>query len=165
MGIEIVSARGGGVDVATLVAIDRASFAQSTLDIAGELARPWAHIWLATSAGYGADAAAFLLAWLVADELHVLSVATMPGLRRQGYATALLEHALGFAREHLVRAVVLEVRRSNADAIRLYRRFGFSAVRFRPRYYADNFEDAVEMILLFDPETGAAVARADEVFL
>jgi hypothetical protein len=34
----------------------------------------------------------------------------------------------------------------------------------RTRYYADD-EDAVEMVLLFDPTTGDIVAHADEIRL
>jgi ribosomal-protein-alanine N-acetyltransferase len=39
----------------------------------------------------------------------------------------------------------LEVRESNAAAIRLYERFGFRAAGHRRRYYQDNGEDAVVM--------------------
>jgi ribosomal-protein-alanine N-acetyltransferase len=60
--------------------------------------------------------------------------------------------------------VLLEVRRSNAAAIALYRRVGFFAMGVRSRYYPDD-EDAVEMVLMIDPETGAVVAHDDEVRL
>jgi ribosomal-protein-alanine N-acetyltransferase len=39
------------------------------------------------------------------------------------------------------------VRRSNAAAARLYRRFGFRAVGVRPNYYAEDQEDAIVMLL------------------
>ena len=39
----------------------------------------------------------------------------------------------------------LEVRVSNAGAIALYERYGFRGVGTRPRYYADNGEDAIIM--------------------
>ena len=45
------------------------------------------------------------------------------------------------------RFVTLEVRRSNAAALRLYRRFGFRAVGVRPNYYAEDQEDAIVMLL------------------
>jgi ribosomal-protein-alanine N-acetyltransferase len=47
--------------------------------------------------------------------------------------------------------VLLEVRPSNQAAIDLYRAFGFVTARVRPRYYADNGEDAIEMTLALPP--------------
>ena len=47
--------------------------------------------------------------------------------------------------------VLLEVRRSNAAAIALYRALGFFAMGVRARYYPDD-EDAVEMVLALRPE-------------
>jgi ribosomal-protein-alanine N-acetyltransferase len=55
------------------------------------------------------------------------------------------------------------VRRSNRDARRFYRRLGFSAMGVRPGYYADNGEDAIEMALELDPETGRIVPGRDEI--
>jgi ribosomal protein S18 acetylase RimI-like enzyme len=63
-----------------------------------------------------------------------------------------------------VKHVLLEVRRSNAAAIALYRVFGFFAMGVRARYYPDD-EDAVEMVLLFDQVTGKIVEHEDEVRL
>jgi ribosomal-protein-alanine N-acetyltransferase len=157
-------------DLAEVLAIDVAAFggdggrtpASSRLDaarIAEEIARPWTRFWVARAEGI---VASFLLAWHVADELHVLDVATHPRTRRRGLATRLLEHALAYAREHRIRHLLLEVRRSNLPAIRLYRKLGFHAAGVRPRYYPDD-EDAVEMVLVLDPETGEIVPKADEV--
>ncbi len=163
MAFLISPARNDGVDAEAILTIDGACFAESTVNIAAELERSWAHVWVARLDDATSEPRAFLLAWLVGDELHVLSVATLPGFRRRGLARALLEHALAFARERKVRIVLLEVRRSNRSAIRLYRAFGFSATRVRPRYYADNGEDAIEMALTLDPVTGQALLGRDEV--
>jgi ribosomal-protein-alanine N-acetyltransferase len=127
-----------------------------------ELARPWSRLWVAREEGEGP--VAFLVAWHVADELHVLNVATRADRRRRGIARALLEEAIAYARTRSVKHVLLEVRRSNRAAIALYRAAGFFAMGVRARYYPDD-EDAVEMVLMFDPETGAIVAHGDEVRL
>lgn len=174
-------------DVADVLAIEAASFRESRPRVAKEgappptkptragrldaaqlreeLARPWARLWVAradapTIAG-APRAVAFLLAWHVADELHVLDVATHPELRRRGYGRALMQQSLAYARVHVVRHVLLEVRRSNTPAIRLYRDCGFFAMGVRKSYYADG-EDAVEMVLLLD-ERGEIERRKDEV--
>ena len=127
-----------------------------------ELARTGAGLWVARPEPRGM-VAAFLVAWHVADELHVLDVATHPELRRRGFARALLEVVLRYAREKEVRHLLLEVRRSNVAAIKLYRAHGFWAMGIRPKYYPDD-EDAVEMVLRLD-EQGRVVGSKDEIVI
>lgn len=152
-------------DVARVVAIDASSPGSSAWDesqLRGELDRSWAHLWVVRDVASEAPIA-FLATWHVADELHVLNIATHAEHRRRGHAQLLLQHALSFAVERGVRLVLLEVRRSNAAAIGLYRRFGFVAMGLRERYYGDG-EDAVEMLLRLD-EQGRPVPGSDEVTL
>jgi [ribosomal protein S18]-alanine N-acetyltransferase len=145
-----------------LEVIARECFPESTFSVEEELGRPWARVWSACPAE-GAAPAGFLVAWHVADELHVLNVATTPPLRRRGIARALMDHALAYAASERVRIVLLEVRRSNRAAIKLYRDLGFTALGVRVAYYADNQEDAVEMLLALDPESGRALPGHDEI--
>jgi ribosomal-protein-alanine N-acetyltransferase len=145
-----------------LEAIARDCFAETSFSVAEELTRPWTRAW-AVRAGEGSSPAAFLVAWHVADELHVLNIATAPPLRRRGFARALMDEALVYAARERIRIVLLEVRRSNRAAIKLYRGLGFTALGVRPRYYADNDEDAVEMILSLDPESGRVLPGRDEI--
>ena len=152
-----------GTDPAAILAIDRACFAQGTINVGAELERPWSQVWVARETGETSEPRAFLLAWLVVDELHILSVATLPDFRRRGMARALIERAIAFGQDKGARSILLEVRRSNAAAIQLYRSFGFWTAGVRPRYYADNLEDAVEMTALLDPTTGAILPGKDEV--
>jgi ribosomal-protein-alanine N-acetyltransferase len=147
-------------DIADVLAIEGAS-KMTEAQLREELERPWARLWAARS---GSVTVAFLVAWHVSDELHVLNVATHPSHRRKGIGLALMEEALRFAQGKKVRHVLLEVRRSNRPAIALYRRLGFYAMGVRPRYYPDD-EDAVEMVLLFEPDGGAVIAKEDEVKL
>lgn len=91
---------------------------------------------------------AFANYWHVADELQVMNIATLPALRRCGHASALLTDLLQTAHERRANSVTLEVRRSNAAARALYAKFGFIEQGIRQRYYSDNGEDAVVMLLL-----------------
>jgi [ribosomal protein S18]-alanine N-acetyltransferase len=138
--------RASTLDAEVVVAIDRACFRDATLNVETELRHPWAYLFLARPEGENA-ARAFLLAWLVSDELHVLSVATAPDFRRRGLGRALLVHVIEFATARGARTALLEVRPSNQAALALYGSFGFVTARRRPRYYADNQEDAIEMTL------------------
>ena len=75
---------------------------------------------------------------------HLMNVAVDPHARRQGIATALMEHLFDTAdRPH--EQYTLEVRESNAGAIALYEAFGFRGAGHRRAYYHDNREDAVIM--------------------
>jgi ribosomal-protein-alanine N-acetyltransferase len=135
----------------------------SAVDFEAELARSWARLWVARPAA-DAPLSAFLVVWVVADELHLIHVATHPGFQRRGAGRALMRTLLESAPEHKSRLILLEVRKTNRPAVRLYRSFGFSAMGVRRGYYADG-EDAIEMMLTLDPETGAVRPGRDEVEL
>jgi [ribosomal protein S18]-alanine N-acetyltransferase len=127
-----------------------------------EMARPWSRLWVAREEG--GVVVAFAVTWHVADELHVLNVATRADRRRRGIGRRVMDQVIAYARAHRVKHVLLEVRRSNRAAIALYRGVGFFAMGVRARYYADD-EDAVEMVAMLDADTGAVVAHDDEVRL
>ncbi len=80
---------------------------------------------------------------------HLMNVAIDPPLQGGGIGSALLTKMLadidGEGGDGRVSRSTLEVRRSNAAAIRLYERFGYLAAGIRRRYYQDNGEDAVIM--------------------
>lgn len=80
---------------------------------------------------------------LVADELQINNVAVRPELRERGYGRALVESALGHGRSAGARTALLDVRRSNRPAQRLYFSLGFVQVGERPRYYSRPDEDAL----------------------
>jgi ribosomal-protein-alanine N-acetyltransferase len=88
-----------------------------------------------------------LVIWFVIDEAHVATIATHPDYRRHSIARRLLAHSLLAAQEEGAERAFLEVRRGNLAAQTLYNQFGFVVVSFRPRYYADNHEDALLMTL------------------
>ena len=108
---------------------------------ADELARPWARLAVLRQSTSG-PLVGFCNYWLVADEVHILNIAVHPKARRQGHAARLLRHILEEGHRHQARVASLEVRVSNHAAAALYRKFGFREVGIRPKYYADNGEDA-----------------------
>ncbi len=109
-----------------------------------ELARPWSVMQVARETESGV--VAFMVAWRVADELHVLQVATREDRRRCGIARTLMERVLADGRRMGMRYAFLEVRCSNLPALAFYRSLGFEVGRVRRGYYTDG-EDAVEMML------------------
>ncbi len=159
--VELLSPGSPPEELAAVEAIAHECFSDS-FSTEEELSRPWARLW-AARASAGAPLVGFLISWHVADELHVLNIATVPSMRRRGIARALMEASLGYSSEAKIRIVLLEVRRSNRAAIKLYRGLAFTALGVRTGYYADNGEDAIEMILALDPESGAVLPGRDEI--
>ncbi len=85
--------------------------------------------------------------WLIADEIHVSSIATHPQRRRCGLGELLFLNLLFLSYEHPANMVTLEVRRSNVTAQALYHKYLFEEVGMRPRYYRDTGEDALLMTM------------------
>ena len=133
-------------DLDAVMAIERLSFPTPWVRQAfsDELDRPWARLEVLRQVATS-RVVAYCNYWLVADELHILNVAVHPDERRRGHAARLLQHILDEACRTRTRVVSLEVRMSNHAAQALYRKFEFREVGTRPRYYADNGEDALLM--------------------
>lgn len=79
---------------------------------------------------------------LAGDEAEILDLAVALAERRTGIGQRLVEELVATARLRAAARLLLEVRRSNALAIRLYERAGFVQVGERVRYYRDG-EDAL----------------------
>ena len=92
------------------------------------------------------ELAAYMIAWYMFDEAHLANIAVRESFRGRGCARALLDDFLreGEARGALL--AFLEVRAGNADAIRLYRGYGFRQVAVRKNYYQAQREDALVMV-------------------
>jgi ribosomal-protein-alanine N-acetyltransferase len=92
--------------------------------------------------GYGVLSAA-------AGEAHVLNVCVAPAQQGQGHGTRLMKRLIDLARWHRAERIFLEVRPSNAHAIRLYDQLGFNEIGKRPNYYPAKRgrEDAVVMAM------------------
>lgn len=105
--------------------------------------------------------AALFSAVIIIDELQIDNIAVDRSFRGLGIAGQLLKVALRAAFDRGARTAVLEVRRSNLPAIRLYRSSGFSVVGSRPAYYRNPDEDALIMSasLDFEPDGSKSMDR------
>ncbi len=83
--------------------------------------------------------------WLMVDEAHITTVAVRRAFRGLGLGKVLMLELMGLARNLGARTVTLEVRQSNAIAIKMYEELGFRQKGMRRRYYTDNGEDALIM--------------------
>ena len=89
--------------------------------------------------------AAYIIFWLVADEVHLHNLAVRSDFRRQGLACSMMNLMKDIAAQVGITRQTLEVREANLGAINLYRKCGFVVKGKRPRYYTDTNEDALVM--------------------
>ena len=105
-------------------------------EFASLLAQDTVFGFVARETGRGHEApAGFVLARLAADEAEILTIAVARSHRRQGLGWKLMDAVLRELHRQRAEALFLEVDETNAPAIALYRRFGFSEVGKRPNYY------------------------------
>ena len=144
-------------DLPDILRIERASFGSPWSEgmFRSEFGNRWSRILIAEIPGSDGRmaAAGFMVLWLLLDELHINNVAVMPDARRRGLGRAMMEAALRLAEAGEAALATLEVRRSNAPAIRLYESFGFSMAAVRKAYYEDG-EDAFFMTRAFSESGG-----------
>lgn len=76
---------------------------------------------------------------IICGEGYITNVAVLPSYRRKGIAKALMRRVM----ENEMDFLTLEVRKSNAPAIKLYESLGFSKVGERKNFYSDPSEDAL----------------------
>jgi ribosomal-protein-alanine N-acetyltransferase len=88
-----------------------------------------------------------VVGWLLVDEMHIATIATHPDYRRQGIASKLLLYTLSKSMDEGARTSFLEVREGNQAAQEMYLKFGYEKTGRRKRYYRDNDEDAILMLL------------------
>lgn len=95
----------------------------------------------------GGAIVAYAVAMLAVDEAHLLNLAVDPDHRRRGYGWRMLDWMAHTMHEYGARSLLLEVRPSNVEAQRLYRRYGFKVIGTRRGYYPAHKgrEDAIVM--------------------
>ncbi|MFN6963409.1 MAG: ribosomal protein S18-alanine N-acetyltransferase [Pyrinomonadaceae bacterium] len=82
--------------------------------------------------------------------MELFNIGVLPAVQGTGLAQALLDE---FVRRSLccgARKILLEVRVSNARAIRFYEKNGFVTLGRRPRFYSDPDEDGFTMQLVLE---------------
>jgi [ribosomal protein S18]-alanine N-acetyltransferase len=89
----------------------------------------------------------YVLFWLLPGAVDIHNIAVHANFRRRGIARALLDRVVIEAKRQSDLRVLLEVRRSNLPAQKLYESMGFMTTTIRKGYYSDDGEDALAMSL------------------
>jgi ribosomal-protein-alanine N-acetyltransferase len=96
----------------------------------------------------GGEIIGYAIVSAAAAEAHILNLCIDPDWRRLGYGQLLLDYLLEYAADTHIDRIFLEVRPSNAAAIQLYERQGFSQLGVRKAYYRAHHgrEDALVLV-------------------
>jgi len=78
------------------------------------------------------------------DGLEIKNIATQTIMRRQGMASALIEHVIGLARERGMAAVEIGTGTTGHDQIRLYEKHGFKRDGILPGFFLQYPEPIIE---------------------
>ncbi|GAA0356227.1 ribosomal protein S18-alanine N-acetyltransferase [Alkalibacterium iburiense] len=97
---------------------------------------------------------AFIGAWFVDGEAHITNIATIPDYQNKGIASYLIKEIIALGHAEDMKKLTLEVRVSNHTAQSLYRTLGFKDGKIKKNYYANDYEDALEMTLPLYPPQG-----------
>ncbi len=102
----------------------------------------------------------FLGLWFTVGQLHIVTIAVDPREQGGGIGQRLLLEAYRIAADAELGTIALEVRPSNARALRLYETFGFTHAGRLRAYYSDNGEDTIVMVTpeLTTPEHAQRIA-------
>lgn len=122
-------------DLSEILALERSAFSSPWTKDAflQELAREDAHcLLLRRKSG---DPSAYICFRVFMGEMHILRIATAPGLRQRGFAGLLLHRSIGIARDLGATAGFLETFSGNRPALGLYEAAGFSVAGTRKAYY------------------------------
>jgi ribosomal-protein-alanine N-acetyltransferase len=92
------------------------------------------------------DLVGYACLMVAADEANLTNIAVAANHRRLGIGSMLLDDLISEAERQRCRAMFLEVRPGNRDAISFYLRHGFTELYMRKWYYRNPVEDALVMV-------------------
>lgn len=94
----------------------------------------------------------FIFARLITPEVEIFNLVVLPEVRRRGVGKELLQKIIQVTYEAEFTQCWLEVRESNYSARNFYLSRGFKVVGRRRNYYANPFEDAILMALVYSKD-------------
>lgn len=83
--------------------------------------------------------------WITFEACQLTKLAVKKEARKQGIASEMIDFMVEEAIKQECEAILLEVRKSNIAAQKLYAKHDFLEINVRKEYYPDNYEDAIVM--------------------
>lgn len=142
---DITIQRMGQEDVDEVARLERLSFSDpwSKSSFEHELNNRFSIPLVAKS---GTEIVGYCCLWHTYEQMEIATIAVAPHFRRKGIGSSMMKRILQEAERRGCSSVILSVRVSNKAAVGLYRKFGFTELERRKRYYRSPEEDAIVMI-------------------
>lgn len=133
-------------DIDNVVAIEEQAYGEhhwSKSSFYDEMSNNLAHYYCAKTPN--GELVGYAGTWHILDEGHITTIAVKKDYMRKHIGEAIIVKILEDCYDSGIKYLTLEVRVSNAPAINLYTKYGFSSLGTRKGYYQDNNEDALIM--------------------
>ncbi|HOP30561.1 MAG TPA: ribosomal protein S18-alanine N-acetyltransferase [Spirochaetota bacterium] len=85
----------------------------------------------------------YAIAWIIAGELQINSIAVKNNYKRLGLGRMMLDYLINSNSSEKISAIYIDVRKNNTDALNFYKSSGFIETGLRKNYYGD--DDAILM--------------------
>jgi len=85
----------------------------------------------------------YAVAWIIADEIQLNSIAVKNSHKRNGTGRLLLNNLISKSNEEKIKTILIDVRSRNTEAVNFYLKNGFIEIGRRKKYYND--DDAILM--------------------
>ena len=134
--------------IATVAELEKECFSTpwSESALLAELTNQFARFFVAIVNG---EIAGYIGAHNVLGEVYITNVAVFMSQRKKGIGEMLISELIKVVKNENAEFITLEVRASNASAIRLYEKCGFEKVGERKNFYEKPCENAVLMTKYF----------------
>jgi len=112
----------------------------------GETSKPYSHLWVLTDDETDSEIMGYVVFWDMKESFEILNLGVAPSHQRQGLALKIVRSVVNQALRAGAQRLILDVRKSNAPALLLYQKLGFSITQIRKGFYS-NGEDGYFMTL------------------
>ncbi len=92
----------------------------------------------------------YITYWEIIDEIYITNIGVKKELQKKGLGGKLINLIFNKAKEGKFSSILLEVRKSNKNAINFYLKHGFKKIGERKYYYDKPKEDAIIMEKIVD---------------
>lgn len=119
-----------------------------------ELAKPHSVVWVLTDDETDQIVAGYIVFWLQVESCSLLNVAVHMDYRGVGFGEKLIRAMINEVVRTEYPRIILEVRKSNLGAIKLYEKIGFKKTHERKNFYQDG-----ETAYVYELETSNVLGR------